>query len=167
MNFKLEELSLNLVDRELYEMYQDIPNGDNGQTNMAYGLSEDKFKNYILEQIGRKNNMVTIDDTPTITYIMYVNSKPVGYICLRTELDDNWMKWSGNFYYQIRKSERRKGYGSKMLELGLNELKKLGFSVVYGQASAGNNGSAKTIENNNGIFIREEEKTRYYKINLK
>ena len=53
-----------------------------------------------------------------------------------------------------------------MLELGLNELKKIGFDVVYGQSSAGNIGSAKTIENNNGIFIKENEGTRYYKILL-
>ena len=76
------------------------------------------------------------------------------------------MKWSGNFYYQVRLSERRKGYATKMLEIGLNELKKIGFDIVYGQSSAGNIGSAKTIENNNGIFIKENEGTRYYKILL-
>lgn len=167
MLYDLKELSLDLDIKELYDMYQDIPNGDNGQTNDAYGINEDDFKEYIIKQIDRKNNKVTYDDTPTITYIMYVNNKPVGYICLRTEIDDNWMKWSGNFYYQIRLSERRKGYATKMLELGLKELKKLGFDVVYGQSSAGNIGSAKTIENNNGIFIKELNGTRYYKIILK
>lgn len=166
MNYELMELSLNLDIKELYDMYQDIPNGDNGQTNDAFGLNEDEFKDFIIKQISRKNNKVTFDDTPTITYIMYVENKPVGFICLRTEIDDNWMKWSGNFYYQVRLSERRKGYATKMLELGLNELKKIEFDVVYGQSSAGNIGSAKTIENNNGIFIKEDNGTRYYKIEL-
>ena len=166
MLYELKELSLDLLNKDLYDMYQDIPNGDNGQTNDAFGLNEDEFKDYIIKQINRKNNKVTFDDTPTITYIMYVENKPVGFICLRTEIDDNWMKWSGNFYYQVRLSERRKGYATKMLELGLNELKKIGFNVVYGQSSAGNIGSAKTIENNNGIFIKENEGTRYYKILL-
>lgn len=166
MLYELKELSLGLLNKDLYDMYQDIPNGDNGQTNDAFGLNEDEFKDYIIKQINRKNNKVTFDDTPTITYIMYVENKPVGFICLRTEIDDNWMKWSGNFYYQVRLSERRKGYATKMLELGLNELKKIGFDIVYGQSSAGNIGSAKTIENNNGIFIKENEGTRYYKILL-
>ncbi len=166
MNYEIKELSLDLLNKDLYDMYQDIPNGDNGQTNDAFGLNEDEFKDFIIKQINRKNNKVTFDDTPTITYIMYVENKPVGFICLRTEIDDNWMKWSGNFYYQVRLSERRKGYATKMLELGLNELKKIGFDVVYGQSSAGNIGSAKTIENNNGIFIKENEGTRYYKILL-
>ena len=164
MLYELKELSLDLLNKDLYDMYQDIPNGDNGQTNDAFGLNEDEFKDYIIKQINRKNNKVTFDDTPTITYIMYVENKPVGFICLRTEIDDNWMKWSGNFYYQVRLSERRKGYATKMLEIGLNELKKIGFDIVYGQSSAGNIGSAKTIENNNGIFIKENEGTRYYKI---
>lgn len=166
MLYELKELSLDLLNKDLYDMYQDIPNGDNGQTNDAFGLNEDEFKDYIIKQINRKNNKVTFDDTPTITYIMYVENKPVGFICLRTEIDDNCMKWSGNFYYQVRLSERRKGYATKMLELGLNELKKIGFDIVYGQSSAGNIGSAKTIENNNGIFIKENEGTRYYKILL-
>lgn len=166
MNYEIKELSLDLLNKDLYDMYQDIPNGDNGQTNDSFGLNEDEFKDFIIKQINRKNNKVTFDDTPTITYIMYVENKPVGFICLRTEIDDNWMKWSGNFYYQVRLSERRKGYATKMLELGLNELKKIGFDVVYGQSSAGNIGSAKTIENNNGIFIKENEGTRYYKILL-
>lgn len=165
--FSLKELSISIINKELFDMYQDIPNGENGQTNGAYGLNEKEFKQYILNQINRKNNLVTYDDTPTITYVMYVNDKPVGYICLRTKIDENWVKWSGNFYYQIRKSERRKGYATKMLELGLNELKKLGFETVYGQSSAGNEGSAKVIENNKGIFIKEIKGTRYYKIQIK
>ena len=95
MNCELKELSLDLLNKDLYEMYQDIPNGDNGQTNDAFGLSELDFKDYVIKQINRKNNKVTFDDAPTTTYIMYVDSIPVGFICLRTEIDDNWMKWSG------------------------------------------------------------------------
>ena len=166
MNYELKELSLDLLNKELYDMYQDIPNGDNGQTNAAYGLNEIDFKEYIINQINRKNNKVSFEDTPTITYIMYVDNRPVGFICLRTEIDNNWKKWSGNFYYQVRLSERKKGYATKMLELGLIKLKEIGFDVVYGQSSKGNIGSARTIEKNNGIFISEENGTRYYKINI-
>lgn len=166
MDYELKELREELIDDDLYKMYQDIPNGDNGQTNNAYGLEKQEFKKYMLNQINRKYNEVTYEDTPTITYIMYVNNYPVGFICLRIKIDDNWMKWSGNFYYQIRKTERRKGYATKMLELGLIKLKELGFSVAYGQSSPGNIGSSKVIENNHGIFIKEKNGTKYYKIIL-
>ena len=166
MKCELKELSLNLIDTFLYEMYQDIPNGENGQTNKAYGLTKKEFKQYVLTQIKRKYNQVTFDDTPTITYIMYANGYPVGFICLRTKIDDNWLKWSGHFYYQIRTTERRKGYATKMLALALEKLKELGFTEVYSQSSKGNIGSSKVIQNNNGIFINEINGSKYYKILL-
>ena len=166
MKYELKELPLNLIDTFLYEMYQDIPSGENGQTNKAYGLTKKEFKQYVLTQIKRKYNQVTFDDTPTITYIMYVNGYPVGFICLRTKIDDNWLKWSGHFYYQIRTTERRKGYATKMLALALEKLKELGFTEVYSQSSKGNIGSSKVIQNNNGIFINEINGSKYYKILL-
>ena len=165
MNFILKKLNQNM-GFDVYEMYQDIPAKESGSTNECFGLSYEEFSKYLEKEINRKNNKVTYDDTPTTTYIMYVNNKPVGLICLRTEIDENWMKWSGNFYYRVRVSERNKGYGTKMLELALDEFRKLGFKVVYGQSSAGNIGSVKVIENNGGIFLNEENGTRYYKIIL-
>lgn len=119
-----------------------------------------------LKQINRKNNEINFDDTPTITYIIYVDNYPIGYICLRTKINEQWRKWSGNFYYQVRSSERRKGYATKMLSLGLEKLKEMGFNEVYGQSSKGNIGSQKTIENNYGILLDEVEGTHYYKIKL-
>ena len=118
------------------------------------------------KEINRKYNKVTFDDTPTISYIMYVDKRPIGLLCLRTEIDENWKKWSGNFYYRVRVSDRKKGYGTKMLELGLKEFRKLSFKEIYGQSSAGNTASAKVIENNGGILLEEDEGTRYYKITL-
>lgn len=163
--YELKELKENIIN-ELYDMYQDIPNGENGQTNEAYGLNINEFRNYMLKQIKRKKNKVTLEDTPTITYILYVNNNPVGYICLRTEIDDNWKLWSGNFYYQVKKSERKKGYATRMLSMALDIFRSMNYKEVYGQSSDGNIGSAKTIENNNGILIYEDRGTRYYKIKL-
>ena len=165
MNYYLKELNLKM-GKDVYEMYQDIPAKESGSTNECFRLSYDEFPKYLEKEISRKNSKVTYDDTPTITYIMYVNNDPVGLICLRTEIDDNWMKWSGNFYYRVRLSERNKGYGTKMLKLALDEFRKLGFKEVYGQSSAGNIGSAKVIEKNGGILLDEKDGTRYYKIIL-
>lgn len=163
--FILKELNLNMGIKE-YEMYQDIPAKESGSTNECYGIPYENFKDYLQKEINRKYNEVTSDDTPTITYIMYVDDNPVGIICLRTQIDENWKKWSGNFYYKIRKSERNKGYGTEILRLALKELKCLGFKEVYGQSSKGNIASAKVIENNGGIFIEEVNGTKYYKIEL-
>ena len=162
MNCYLKELNLDM-GKDVYEMYQDIPAKESGSTNECFGLNFDDFPKYLEKEINRKYNKVTFDD---ISYIMYDDNKPIGLICLRTEIDDNWMKWSGNFYYRIRLSERKKGYGTKILSLALEEFRRLGFKEVYGQSSAGNIGSAKVIENNGGILLDEKDGTRYYKIEL-
>ena len=163
--YNLKELNMKMGLAE-YEMYQNIPLKETGSTNLCNGLPYDVFKTYLETQLARKYQNINEYDTPTTTYIMYVNDFPVGYICLRTKIDVQWKKWSGNFYYVIRISERKKGYGTKILELALDEFKKLGFKEVYGQSSAGNIASAKIIENNNGILLDEIDGTRYYKIDL-
>lgn len=165
MNCFLKELNLDMGKDE-YEMFQDIPAQESGSTNECYGIPFNEFKKYLEKEIARKNNKITYDDTPTISYIMYVDSKPVGLICLRTQIDDNWLKWSGNFYYRIRLSERKKGYGTKILQLALKKFKEMDFKEIYGQSSKNNPGSAKVIENNGGILINEQDGTRYYKIVL-
>lgn len=165
MKYELKELNMNMGISE-YEMYQDIPLKESGSTNLCNGLPYEVFKNYLESQLARKYQNISEYDTPTVTYIMYVNDIPVGYICIRTKINDQWKKWSGNFYYAIRLSERKKGYGTKILKLALNEFKKLDFKEIYGQSSSGNNASAKVIENNSGILLEEIDGTRYYKIKL-
>lgn len=165
MKYELKELNENM-GKDVYEMYQDIPNGENGQTNVCFGLTYDEYKEFIKKEVKRKYNKITYDDTPTIIYIMYVNNYPVGFIGLRMEIDDNWKIWSGNFYYQIRSTERKKGYCTKMLSMALDIFKNMGFREVFGNAPAGNVGSSKVIENNGGIFLKEVNGSRYYKIIL-
>lgn len=162
---KLVELNMNMGLEE-YKMYQDIPLKEFGSTNLCYGLPFDVFKNYLETQMARRYQSVSLYDTPTIIYIMYVDDAPVGYIGLRIEIDVNWKKWSGNLFYVIRKSFRGKGYGNKILELGLDEFRKMNYKEVYCQSSSNNIYSSKVIENNGGILIDEVNGTKYYKINL-
>lgn len=165
MKYELKELNMNMGITE-YEMYQDIPLKESGSTNLCNGLPYEVFKNYLENQLARKYQNISEFDTPTVTYIMYANDIPVGYIGVRTKINEQWKKWSGNFYYAIRISERKKGYGTKILELALDEFKKLNFKEIYGQSSSGNIASAKVIENNDGILLEEVDGTRYYKIKL-
>lgn len=165
MKYELKELNIDMGVSE-YEMYQDIPLKEPGSTNLCNGLPYEVFKNYLESQLARKYQNISKYDTSTITYILYINSIPVGYICIRTKIDNKWKKWSGNFYYTVRLSERKKGYGTKMLKLALNEFKKLGLKEIYGQSSSDNYASEKVIENNGGILLEEIGGTRYYKIKI-
>lgn len=165
MKYELKELNMNMGKLE-YEMYQDIPSKESGSTNLCNGLPYEVFKDYLGSQIARKYQNISYYDTPVITYILYIDELPVGYIGLRTKIDDNWEKWSGNFFCAIRISERKKGYCTKMVELALQELKKMGFNEVTSNASAGNIGSAKVMEKNGGILLKNINGSKYYKIIL-
>ena len=163
--FKLVELNMDMGIEE-YNMYQDIPLKESGSTNLCYGLPFDVFKNYLETQLARKYQNVSLYDTPTTIYIMYVDEIPVGYIGLRTEIDDNWKRWSGNLFYVIRKSYRGKGYGNKILELGINEFRKMGYKQIFCQSSSDNIYSSKVIEKNGGILTNIIAGSKYYKIDL-
>lgn len=58
----------------------------------------------------------------------------------------------GHIGYDIRPSERRKGYGALILKLTLEKAKDLGLSRVLLTCDAANTGSAKVIENNGGAL---------------
>ena len=165
MKFELRELHMGMGQAE-WEMFQDIPVKEPGSTNLCKGLPFEVFPSYLESQLARKYQAVSYFDTPTVVYLLYADEKPVGYIGIRTQLDANWELWCGNIYYTVRLSERRKGYGTQMLKLALEECRKMGFREVYTNASAGNEASAKVIENNGGIFQKDIEGSRYYKIIL-
>lgn len=165
MKYELKELSLSMGRRE-YNMYQDIPAKEPGSTNLCAGLPYEIFPSFIESQMARKFQNVSDYDTPTTIFIMYANSNPVGYIGIRTKLSAQWRKWSGNVFYVVRQSERGKGYATQMLKMALSKLREEGWEEVYLQASAGNVQSAKVIEHNGGVFLNEDEGTRYYKIQL-
>ena len=47
MNYELKELSLDLISKELYDMYQDIPLKESGSTNLCNGLPFEVFGSYL------------------------------------------------------------------------------------------------------------------------
>ncbi len=159
--FYLKKIDLSMGKKE-YEMFQDIPAKENGSTNLCYGIPFENFSSFIESQLAREFNKISEFDTPTIIYIAYVNSTPVGYFGIRTKINQQWKKWSGNIFYVIRKNQRNKGYATKLLKCAFKECEKLGLKVVYLQSSEGNIASQKVIENNNCTLIKDDG-TRYYK----
>ncbi len=165
MKYELKELSLSM-GRPEYEMYQNIPAKESGSTNLGYGIPFEVFPSFIESQMARKFQNISDFDTPTLIFIMYVNDYPVGYIGIRTKINEQWRKWSGNIFYVVRKNERNKGYATQMLGMALNKLRENGWEEVFLQSSAGNIGSAKAIEHNGGVLLNEDDGTRYYRIKL-
>ena len=79
----------------------------------------------------------------------------VGAINIRHYLNDHLLKYGGHIGDGIRPSERRKGYATKMIALGLVECKKLGIDRVLLVCDKDNIGSKRSIIKNGGILENE------------
>ena len=108
---------------------------------------------------------------PADTYFLIdENEKIVGAINIRRELNDYLYKFGGNIGYGIRPSERKKGYATIMLKLGLEKCQELGMKKILITCDKNNIASAKTIVANGGILEDEVPEgdgiTQRYWINL-
>jgi predicted acetyltransferase len=88
-------------------------------------------------------------------YFAIVDGKIVGTIAVRHYLNDSLLKSGGHIGYGIRPSERRKGYGTKMLALALNKCRDFGIEKALVTCDKDNIASAKTAMRNGGILENE------------
>lgn len=89
---------------------------------------------------------------PSTTYWLVDDEKFIGHINIRHKLNDHLKECGGHIGYAIRPSARKKGYGTKILELTLPKAKELGLKKVLLTCDESNIASRKIIEKNNGKF---------------
>lgn len=93
----------------------------------------------------------------TCYVVVNSNNKIVGFGSLRHYLNDNLIKSGGHIGYSVVPSERKKGYGTKILKLLLEKAKEKNIDKVLLTCSENNVGSSKIIENNGGILENKIE----------
>ena len=81
------------------------------------------------------------------------NNRIVGIIDLRHELKGS-LKDFGHCGYNVRPTERKKGYATQMLHLILEVAKEFGFNYIQLSAEKDNIASIKTIIKNGGKYER-------------
>ena len=82
--------------------------------------------------------------------------KLVGMIDLRHHIDHPILgTWGGHIGYSVHPDERFKGYATRMLQLNLENARKLGLRRVMVTCDDGNIGSEKTIVKNGGIYEKD------------
>lgn len=79
----------------------------------------------------------------------------VGLIDVRHRLNDYLLQYGGHIGYSVRKSKRRRGYGTQMLLLALAKCRTLGLSRVLVCCDSKNTASARTIEKCGGVLENE------------
>lgn len=151
---------------EIYNMLQEIALNDNGFHNKAYGMSFIEFKLWLEKECKRDNGDLEEWMVPQTSYWLYEGEMPIGYGRLRHFLNDNLKANSGHIGYAIRSSERKKGYGTKILSLLLQECEKLDIKEVQIGTNCDNIASNKIIIKNGGKLLRTENNKNFYVINL-
>lgn len=84
------------------------------------------------------------------SFFLLVGDKLVGSGNLRHELNEGLAGFGGHIGYNVRPSERRKGYGSLILHLTLEKARELGLKRVFLTCDKDNIASAKIIEKHGG-----------------
>ena len=79
----------------------------------------------------------------------------VGAINIRHYLNEKLLLDGGHIGDGVRPSERRKGYATEIIRLGLEECKKIGITKVLIVCDKDNIGSRKSILNNGGVLENE------------
>ena len=143
-NLKLLPLK-KVINKDLYEMYQDIPYEEIGSINKMYGLSYEEFLIKCNEYVKDETIINSNINSTTKRFILCEKNKLIGEVGIRTTLNDFWLNKGSQVYYKIRKSEREKGYGNIILELALSEIKKLGYDKIRINCDDNNIASKKII----------------------
>ena len=93
-------------------------------------------------------------------FLMGDTDKILGAINIRHSLNEYLRKVGGHIGYGIAPSERKNGYGTKMLTLALEKCKELNIKSVLVTCNRNNVGSEKVILNNGGelenMVIRDD-----------
>lgn len=162
----LKKLSLNDGEK-IYRMLQEIDANDNGFHNNVNGITYSEFLNW-LKQENDFNNGVNLLDwmVPQSSFWLFEGDTPVGYGRIRHYLNDCLQETSGHVGYAIRKTQRGKGYGNKILELLIEECKKLNIELLQIGTNANNVYSNRVILHNGGILFRENNGKNFYHIDL-
>ena len=128
---------------------------------LKFFSSAKDFPNYIKKMNeSRKGINLSPGRVMQTTYWAMRGDNFVGILKLRPKLNKMLLSRGGNIGYSVIPSQRKKGYATEMLKLGLGKAKKLGIKKVLITCLEKNVASRKVIEANGGILenkIKTEE----------
>jgi predicted acetyltransferase len=161
MNIELKKLSIS-DDMDIYEMLQEIPKDENGFINTVNGMTFEEYKEWLNSSDAMSKGLGLEDwQVPSNTYWLFVDGHPVGIGKLRHFLTDKLRAEGGHIGYAIRKSEGRKGYGTILLKMIIEEAKKMNIEKALVTVRNNNANSIKVVLNNDGKIEKVNEERHY------
>ncbi len=92
---------------------------------------------------------------PQTCYWLFRGDRMLGACRLRHRLNDSLVQHGGHIGYDVRPTERRKGYATAMLGMVLERARALGLTRVMVTCDKDNIASARVIRKNGGVLDRE------------
>lgn len=149
--------------QEFYDHSSDI-NGTGGLDRYLKTSTYDEWLVKILRDMDIANTPPDRVPSYTYFYVREDDEKIVGMINIRLSLNDFLRREGGHIGYSIRPTERRKGYGTKMLKEALSFIKTIGLNDVIITCDKSNAASAGVIKNCGGILEEEFYSERFGEI---
>ncbi len=140
--------------REFWECGSDI-NGTGGLDRYLKEATYEEWLQKIRADVDVANAQPGRVPASTYFYVGRNDGEIIGMLNIRPFLNDFLKKEGGHIGYSIRPSQRRKGYGTRMLQEALNFLRPIGLTDVLISCGQGNPGSARVIINCGGILEEE------------
>jgi predicted acetyltransferase len=168
-NIKLIEPTVELKTKFLAMVEEHITIGEH--KIWQYDQAVEDFAKYVQDRLDwKKGKNLPKDWIPASTFwLVRDESIILGTSSLRHKLTKNLRNLGGHIGYNIRPSERRKGYGTLILALTLEKAREFGLTRVLVTCDEDNIASAKIIEKNGGrlenTYISKElkqPKRRYW-----
>lgn len=150
----------------VFDMLQEIAANDNGFHNKVCGMTYGQFREWLAHEYALDCGALEDWMVPQSSFWLYDDEKPIGYGRLRHCLNDHLAGTSGHIGYAIRRTERGKGYGEKLLALLLDECRKLKLQEVQIGANAANTASNRIIVKSGGVLLRCENGKNFYRVAL-
>lgn len=153
---KLEKPSIEL-ELSFINMINDYKINNEKKYTSEYFTRKFNFKEYLKDKENAEKGVELSEGCVPTTEWWLVNEdrEIIGTVRLRHRLGEDNKHEGGHIGYDISPRFRRRGFGTKILELALGEAKKFGLEKVLITCDADNIGSMKIIISNNGIFEKE------------
>lgn len=131
-----------LADEERYPLTMDFEHADFDHFLSKLSLYEN-------------GSALALGHVACITYWLVEGDEIIGVSNLRPHLNAQILYCGGHIGLGVRPSKRRQNYGSKLLELTIQEAWKLGLEELHIHCYKSNLASAKVIQANNGQLRSE------------
>jgi predicted acetyltransferase len=113
-----------------------------------------RFEHFVqMKLLQRQGQCLPAGFVPATEFWMAEGTHFLGRVVLRHYLNSSLELFGGHIGYEVRPTERRKGYARQGLALALPEARKLGLTEVLITCDDDNLGSIRVIESNGGVLI--------------